>query len=39
MYDLLWAPIAVSAGRELAMSALPEAGNRSAKEALCATCC
>ena len=25
MYNLLWAPIAVTAGRELAMSGLPEA--------------
>ena len=25
MYNLLWAPIAVTAGRELAMSGLPDA--------------
>ena len=25
MYNLLWAPIAVTAGRELAMSSLPDA--------------
>ena len=25
MYNLLWAPIAVAAGRELAMSGLPDA--------------
>ena len=25
MYNLLWAPIAVAAGRELAMSSLPDA--------------